>query len=177
VRPGELVLDIGSGYGRVLVYLEQKGFEHVFGLESDFRYFKKNPLSVVCGRGEQAPFKDESFGAVFSIGVFSYILEDQKRMQLSNEIQRILKSRGFLFLSCFMISGDEYHQNKYREGQKEYGTFGIFESDSRGIFRHSRENELRELLNKFRILSWKTRPFMTMNKRPASGVIIEAQKH
>jgi SAM-dependent methyltransferase len=74
VRPGELLLDIGSGYGRVLDYLEQKGFDHVFGLESDFRYLEKNPLSVVCGRGEQAPFKNESFGAIFSIGVLSYFL-------------------------------------------------------------------------------------------------------
>ncbi len=174
MRPREFVLDIGSGYGRVLDYLEQKGFDHVFGLESDFRYLEKNPLSVVCGRGEQAPFKDESFGAIFSIGVLSYFLEDSKRTQLLNEIHRILKSQGFLFLSCFLISGDEYHQNKYREGQKEYG---IFESDSGGIFRHSDEDELRALLNNFHILSWKARPFTTMNKRKASGVIIEAQKH
>lgn len=176
MRPEELVLDIGSGYGRVLDYLWERGFKHVFGLESDFQYLKKNPLSVVCGRGEQAPFKDESFGAIFSIGVLSYFLEDSKRTQLINEIHRILKLRGLLFLSFFLISGDEYHQNKYREGQKEYGTYGIFESDSGGIFRHSDEGELRTLLNNFHILSWKTLPFTTMNKRKASGVIIEAQK-
>lgn len=174
--PEELLLDIGSGYGRVLDYLGNKGFTHVFGLESNFLYLEKSHLSMVCGEGEQAPFKDESFGAIFSIGLLSYILEDSKRELLLKEIHRILKPKGFLFLSCFLISDDAYHQKKYREGRIKYGTNGTFESDSGGIFRHSKENELRELLDNFHILSWKPRPFITMNKRQASGVIIETQK-
>jgi SAM-dependent methyltransferase len=176
VEPGELLLDIGSGYGRVLEYLETKGFKHIFGLESNFRFLAKSQYSIVCGKGEQVPFKDESFGAIFSIGVLSYILEDSKREQLVNEIYRTLKSRGLLFLSCFLISGDEYHQKKYRDGQTKYGTQGIFESDSGGTFRHSQEDELRKLLDNFHIVSWKPRPFKTINGRPASGAIIEAQK-
>lgn len=174
---GELLLDIGSGYGRVLDFLREKGFTHVFGLESHIRYFKKNHLLVICGKGEQAPFKENTFGAIFLIGVLSYILEDIHRQSVFTEMQRILKPQGFLFLSCFLISMDEYHQKKYREGQKKYGTHGIFESDSGGIFRHSEEGELRALLNNFHILEWKTRPFTTMNKRQASGVIIEAKKY
>ena len=79
-------------------------------------------------------------------------------------------------MSCFVISDDDYHQGKYKMGQADHGTYGIFESDSGGIFRHSEENELRELLVNFQILSWKLRPFITMNNREASGVIIEAQK-
>jgi SAM-dependent methyltransferase len=177
VGPGELLLDIGSGYGRVLDYLGKKGFSSVFGLESNLRFLqKKSHLSVVCGKGEKAPFKDDSFGAIFSIGVLSYILEESKRKSILDEIRRILKPRGLLFMSCFVISDDEYHQKKYREGQVNFGTYGVFESDSGGIFRHSEENELRELLDKFDILDWKPRPFTTMNKRQASGVIIEAQK-
>jgi hypothetical protein len=131
---------------------------------------------VVCGKGEHSPFKHESFGAIFSIGLLSYILEDAKRVQLFNDISRILKSKGFLFLSCFLISSDEYHQKKYQKGQTEYETYGIFESDSGGIFRHSKENELRGFLDNYNILRWKARPFITMNKREALGVIIEAQK-
>jgi SAM-dependent methyltransferase len=176
VERGELLLDIGSGYGRVLDYLETKGFKHIFGLESNFRCLARNRSSVVYGKGEQAPFKEKSFGAIFSIGVLSYILEDTKRKQLVNEIYRTLKSRGFLFMSCFVISGDEYHQKKYREGPIESKEYGIFESDSGGTFRHSQEEELRELLVNFQILNWKPRPFTTMNGRPASGLIIEAQK-
>jgi SAM-dependent methyltransferase len=176
VGTGEFLLDIGSGYGRLLDYLGDLGFKHVFGLESNFRFLEQSHCSVVCGKGEQAPFKNESFGAIFSIGVLSYVLEDIKRAQLFNEIHRILKPQGLLFMSSFLISSDDYHQKKYREGQKEYGKYGIFESDSGGIFRHSKEEELRELFNNFHILNWKIRPFTTMNKREARGVLIEAQK-
>jgi SAM-dependent methyltransferase len=176
VEPGELLLDIGSGYGRLLDYLKTKGFKHIFGLESNFRFLAKSRHFIVCGKGEQAPFKEKSFGVIFSIGLLSYILEDSKRTQLLKEIHRILKPQGLLFLSCFLISGDEYHQKKYREDQTKFGTNGTFESDSGGIFRHSKENELRELVDNFHIVSWKPRPFKTMNGRPASGVIIEAQK-
>jgi SAM-dependent methyltransferase len=176
VESGELLLDIGSGHGRLLDYLRSKGFKHVFGLESIVRFIDKNQPTVVCGKGERAPFKDRSFGAVFSIGLLSYILEDLKRTQVVNEIYRTLKPQGYLFMSCFVISGDRYHQNKYREGQIGSGEYGIFESDSGGTFRHSKENELRALLSNFDILNWKCRQFVTINKREAAGVIIEAQK-
>jgi len=176
VDSGEFLLDIGSGHGRLLDYLGQKGFKHVFGLESNFRFLDKSLSSVVCGRGEQAPFKDKSFGAIFAIGLLSYILKESNRKQLVYEIHRTLKAQGLFFMSCFVISNDPYHQKKYREGHSKYGIHGVFESDSGGIFRHSEENELRELLDKFDILDWKPRPFTTMNKRQASGVIIEAQK-
>ena len=177
MEPGEFLLDIGSGYGRVLDYLRKRGFNHVFGLEPDTRFIEKSHLEVVCGKGEQAPFKDECFGAVFLVGVLSYILEDSKRLQLFDEIHRILKKKGNFFLSCFLISDDDYHQKKYQEGHKGYGIFGMFESDSGGIFRHAIEEDLRTLLTHFHIRSWTIRPFTTMNRRKASGVIIEAQKN
>ncbi|MGD9346044.1 MAG: class I SAM-dependent methyltransferase [Candidatus Aminicenantes bacterium] len=173
---GKILLDIGSGYGRLLEYLKGKGFRHVLGLEPDFRFLRRGHFPSVCGKGEQAPFKDESFDAVFSIGVLSYILEDSKRIHLFDEIRRLLKKEGVFFLSCFLISSDDYHRTKYLEGEKKYGTHGIFESDSGGIFRHSGEDELKELLHNFRILRWKIRPFTTMNNREARGVTIEAQR-
>jgi SAM-dependent methyltransferase len=176
VAQDEFLLDIGSGYGRVLEYLRERGFKRIVGLEPDFRFLENRNLPVVCGKGEQAPFKDGCFGAVCLIGVLSYILGDSKRTQLITEINRILKKGALFFLSCFLISEDKYHRKKYREGHKEYGKYGIFESDSGGIFRHSNEEELKSLLNPFDILSWKLRPFTTMNRRPASGAIIEAQK-
>ena len=175
--PEELILDIGSGYGRVLEHLGKRGFKRVVGLEPSFRFPKKGHFPVVCGIGEQAPFRDSRFSAVYLIGVLSYILEDSKRAELFKEIFRILKRQGLFFLSCFLISHDDYHQKKYREGHITSGKYGIFESDSGGIFRHSKEGELRDLLDNFHILSWKTCPFTTMNRRPASGVIIEARKH
>ncbi len=167
---------MGSGYGRVLDYLGDKGFKHTIGLESDFQLLRKRPVSVVFGKGEQAPFKDKIFGAIFLIGVLSYIIEDTQRQSIFDEIQRILKPRGFLFLSCFLISPDGYHQKKYRQGQKKHEKYGIFESDSGGIFRHANEAELKKLLNNLEILEWKARMFTTMNKRDALGAIIEARK-
>jgi SAM-dependent methyltransferase len=146
-------------------------------LEPEFRFLEKSSFPVVCGKGEQAPFKNGLFGAVYLTGVLSYILEDSKRVELLSEIHRILKRRGLFFLSCFLISIDDYHRKKYREGRIKYGTDSVFESDSGGIFRHTRESELKKLLGNFKILSWKTCPFTTMNRRSASGVVIEAQKY
>lgn len=177
MRPRGFLCDIGSGYGRVLQYLRERGFKNVFGLEPNITFLKKRRHPAVCGRGEQAPFKDECFDAVFLVGVLSYILEDSQRLQLFDETHRILKKKGILFLSCFLISNDDYHQKKYREWRKEYGIYGIFESDSGGIFRHAKEEDLKTLLTHFQIRSWAIRPFTTMNRRKASGVIIEARKN
>jgi len=98
---GGLFVDIGSGYGRVLDYLGNKGFTRVFGLESNLRYLEKSHLTVVCGKGEQAPFNGERFGAIFLIGLLSYILEDSKRVRLLNEIHRIFQSRSWRFTAPF----------------------------------------------------------------------------
>jgi SAM-dependent methyltransferase len=139
VDRGEILLDIGSGYGRVLDYLVDKGFKHTIGLESHFQLPQQRHQSVVFGRGEQAPFKEKIFGAISLIGVLSYIIEDKQRQSIFDEIQRILKPRGFLFLSCFLISPDGYHQRKYRESRNKHENYGIFESDSGGVFRHAEE--------------------------------------
>jgi SAM-dependent methyltransferase len=176
VRVGEFLLDIGSGYGRVLDYLRRRGFNQVMGLEPNLEFLYKSKFAFVCGKGEHAPFKNESFGAIFLIGVLSYILEDSRRIQIVSEIHRTLKPQGLLFMSSFLISSDDYHQQKYGEGQKEHGKYGIFESDSGGTFRHSEEEDLRSLLDNFHILNWKQRPFITMNKREALGLVIEAKK-
>lgn len=173
---GEFLLDIGSGYGRVLDYLTDRGFTRVIGLEPDLNLPINRQHLVVLGKGEEAPFQAKTFGAIFLIGVLSYILGNTQRHQICDEIQRMLKPRGYLFLSCFLISPDEYHQRKYQEGQKKYGSYGIFMSDSGGIFRHAEEEELKTLLANFQILEWSVRPFTTMNQREASGVLIEAQK-
>jgi SAM-dependent methyltransferase len=176
VNREEILLDIGSGYGRVLDYLGDKGFKHVIGLESDFQLLGKRHHPVVLGKGQEAPFKKKIFGAIFLIGVLSYVLEDTLRQSIFDEIRRILRPRGFLFLSCFLISPDGYHRRKYREGQNKHEKYGIFESDSGGIFRHTGEEELKKLLGNFQILEWKVRSFTTMNNRQALGALIEAQK-
>jgi len=110
------------------------------------------------------------------VGVLSYILEDERRKALFREIERVLQPKGLLCGSCFLVSPEPYRQRKYRQGRTRFGTDGTFESDSGGIYRHSREADLRKLLDHFDILSWEQERFTTQNQRKALGLVFEARK-
>ena len=171
------ILDIGSGYGRALDFFHSLGFSSLFGLEPDPRFFVEGrSYPVVAARGETAPFRSRSFGAVVMVGVLSYILEDKRREALFKELERILLPDGLLCGSCFLLSPDPYHQRKYRQGRTRFGVDGAFESDSGGIYRHSRAADLQRLLDHFDILHWKRETFTTQNQRQAQGLVFEAMK-
>ncbi len=175
--PSTPILDVGSGYGRALAFFRSLGFSSLYGLEPDPRFFVEgSSYPVAIAKGEAAPFHSGSFGAVVMVGVLSYILEDERREVLFKELERILPPEGLLCGSCFLLSPDPYHQRKYRQGRIRFGVDGAFESDSGGIYRHSRASDLRKLLDHFDILSWKQEMFTTQNKRQSLGLVFEALK-
>lgn len=110
------------------------------------------------------------------VGVLSYILEDERRKALIREIERVLRPQGLFCGSCFLISPDPYHQQKYREGRNRFDKDGTFESDSGGLYRHSHEAEIRKHLGNFHVLSWTRKTFITQNRREALGLIFEGRK-
>ncbi|MCD6454862.1 MAG: class I SAM-dependent methyltransferase [Candidatus Aminicenantes bacterium] len=171
------LLDIGCGYGRLLNHLRIMGFNNLYGVD-----FITEPLhsinyaKVVAANAEALPFKEKVFMGTFLVGVLSNILEDEKRKKVFLEASRISKENGILFVSAFAIN--RYYKEKYEAGIKEFGKYGIFRSNSGGIFRHVSEKEIKELISGagFKIIKFQKLPFTTMHGNPAEGFVITARK-
>ena len=88
------VLEIGSGRGVFLRYLQKLGFDAV-GVDARPRGEQDN--KVVRARVEQLPFPDESFNLIFSNAVFDRELYHQDQLAMVKEIVRVLKHGGIYY--------------------------------------------------------------------------------
>jgi SAM-dependent methyltransferase len=104
---GEMILDLGCGFGgRTLAYQRVTG-GHCIGLEIDPRMagpalrFAKSmeaaDASFAAGVGEALPFANDSFDAVLSYDVLEHVQDPRKTLA---EVCRVLKAGG-RFLAVF----------------------------------------------------------------------------
>lgn len=89
-------LDVGSGTGRAVQYLHERGF-HVRGVEPVEALIKQADPTVreiiQCGRGEALPYPDASFDAVCEFGVLHHV---RKPDLVVKEMLRVARKAVFL---------------------------------------------------------------------------------
>ncbi len=91
---GAKVLELGSGSGGLLQYLEKEGVDCV-GV--DIRPRGGSDVSQVQARVESLPFSDESFDMVLSVQVFDPNVYKQDQGLMLAEISRVLKTDGLYY--------------------------------------------------------------------------------
>ncbi|NVM16714.1 MAG: class I SAM-dependent methyltransferase [Candidatus Lokiarchaeota archaeon] len=136
------ILDLGCGTGRHLLFLLKKGFE-VYGLDGSPNGLEitKNWLiaenlsaELTCQKIEhEFPYIDGFFDAVISIQVMHHNLMKDIMITV-NEIKRILKPEGFIFLTFPLL------QNFYNMLDKmekvETGTYIPLTGEEKGLAHH-----------------------------------------
>lgn len=99
-NPEALLLDIGCGSGATLGYLKQCGGIRSYGIDPSPVLLNRargetDYLSLVRGRGECLPFASAIFDGVIAECVLSITGYDV----VTSECLRVLKNKGYLFLS------------------------------------------------------------------------------
>ena len=84
-----------------------------------------------------------------------------------DEIWRVPKKNGVLYLSDFLICDDERYKEKYSKGFQTFGTWGVYTTNENLIVRHMTRQGVMELLNNFDIQWFEQFNFKTMNQNPA----------
>lgn len=104
---GKRILDFGCGWGTDLIFCLKKGYD-AFGIDISWEKAKFHTLRVqrrnypkfwierfILSRGENLPFKSESFDLVYSNQVIEHVKDPEKCI---SEIFRVLKKGGILYI-------------------------------------------------------------------------------
>ena len=107
------VLEVGSNIGIQLVYLQEAGFQHLYGIELQsyaVELSKSNTkgINIIQGSAFDIPFKDGFFEMVFTSGVLIHISPDDIAEAL-DEIYRC--SREYIW--CFEYYAENYSEIPY----------------------------------------------------------------
>jgi SAM-dependent methyltransferase len=99
---GKSILEVGCGFASEIDSLREARFRvGIDPLAGKWRHYYRNGTNHIRGRGEQLPFKDETFDVVLCFNVLNHV---QSPIASLKEIQRCLKKGGTLLLWVHVFS-------------------------------------------------------------------------
>ena len=174
VRPKARIVDVGCGYGRVLNDLNQLGFQNLTGFDFSEGMIRRGRTQfpaldlreMTAGR---IPLPDQSADAVILFAVLTCIYRDAEQKTLIDEIRRVLRPGGVLYISDYLIGEDERNIRRYEQFAPVFGTYGVFEPPEGAVCRHHTEAYIESLLKEFETLEFFPTVYTTMNGHKAKG--------
>jgi ubiquinone/menaquinone biosynthesis C-methylase UbiE len=168
VKKNSRILDYGCGYGRSLHELSRQGYINLYGIDFSEQMIqrgkKENPhLNLIKNDGRHIPFKDNYFDAVVLFAVLTCIAIANDELCLINEIKRVLKTDGILYISDLLINADQRNIDRYNKYKDKYDSYGVFELPEGAILKHHSENWIAQLIQPFQCLWYKKFEVITMN--------------
>lgn len=116
IKPGERVLDLGCGTGRLYEIFSAQGGSASGGKDKNINYtgidFSENLIRIakekygdrfIVGDILSLPFIDKNFDSVWSIAALHHIPSDELRKRVLAEVKRILKPGGRVIATCWKI--------------------------------------------------------------------------
>ncbi len=137
LRPGQTIIDLGCGNGRLLQFIEkeasnwhQKTFHYV-GLDTSSNLLsearKKYP-GKTFQRGDMTkiPLKDKSADIIFCIRAFHHLPTRNLRQKSLKEIKRVLKPQGILILTVWDLWQKKYFWQLMKALGRSIVSFGKY---------------------------------------------------
>ena len=177
------ILDVGCGYGRILNELAEAGFTDLTGVDSAENMIKRGlreypNLNLVTNPDGKLPFEQNTFDAVILFGVLTCVPDNESQKVLLNDIKRVLKPGGVIYINDFLLNSGFKRWLFYKKAQKETGIYGVFKTYDGATVRHHAEAYILNLLSGFKTLDYQkiVIPTMNGNKSNSFGFIGELKK-
>ena len=148
------ILDFGCGYGRTCDELFGMGFRNIVGVDSSQKMIERGrkeyphlPLKTLTA--DNLPYDPDVFDAVILFAVLTCIPTNDGQRALINEIYRVLRPGGIIYISDYWLQSDELNLIRYNEFKDKYGIYGVFELSEGTIVRHHEKDWILSLLTDF----------------------------
>ena len=174
VKKEDSILDVGCGYGRTLGLLKQEGFNNTIGIDFSEGMIERakelNPdIDFRVMNNSKIDLPDNSADSVILLAVLTCIIDDKEQERLIEEIHRVLKKDGIIYINDFLLNNDERNLNRYNEFKDKYSKYGVFELPEGAIVRHHTKEWIRELLKQFNEIIFEDVEYITMNGNKSNG--------
>jgi len=169
-----IVIDFGCGYGRSLGELFDAGYENLIG-------FDFSPAMIEAARErypaltfEQIesvtiPLPDESVDGALLFSVLTCVPTDEGQRAIINELHRVLRRGGLLYISDLSLQSDERNLTRYARDDGKYGKYGVFDLPEGVTVRHHDPKWIETLTSEFYNVALDDVDVMTMNGNPAKA--------
>lgn len=162
------ILDYGCGYGRSCFQLYDNGYKNIIGVDISTEMIKQaqskaSDISFQYFNGSSLPYADNSISACTLLAVLTCIPTNAGQRTVINEISRVLKKDGVLFVSDYLLQNDSRNQERYKKYQSDFDNYGTFKLEDKAILRHHKRDYIEQLLQGFSIISEKEVGVNTMN--------------
>lgn len=174
VSKQDKVLDIGCGYGRTLNELSTQGFKNLYGIDFSQKMIERGKtdypnLNLSQQNNKNIPFEDNTFDAIILFAVLTCIINDDDQTFLFDEIKRVLKPNGIIYINDFLINTDERNITRYNKYKDKYNKYGVFELPEGALLRHHEVNWIETLTSTFKKVKFKKVTYTTMNGNKSNG--------
>ncbi len=173
LSPQSQIIEYGCGYGRAMRILRTGGYQNLvgfdFALSMITRGKQENPdldLRFLDKPGT-IPFPDESQDAVVISTVLCCIADKRELAELMSEILRVLRKKGVLYITDFLVCEHPRYRDKYAQGMQKFGEWGVYTTNENLTVRHFSAQAILDLLKEFEIEWFEQFDFKTMNQNPA----------
>jgi SAM-dependent methyltransferase len=175
VEPTSQILDYGCGYGRVLDILHSNGYRNLIGVDPA-------PAMIATARQKfpeisfevlqdfrSVDLADASVDAVLLFAVLTSVPTNEGQRAILAEISRVLRPRGILYISDMWLQKDARNLERYAEGEKMHGIYGVFDLSEGVTVRHHEPKWIEELTKGYELLALEEIQVQTMNGHTSSA--------
>jgi ubiquinone/menaquinone biosynthesis C-methylase UbiE len=114
------------------------------------------------------PFPDGFFDAVVLFTVLTCIPGDDDQRAVVNELQRVTRPGGLLYVSDLWLQTDQRNRERYAQFEKS-SSYGVFEVSEGVAVRHHSRPWIAELLSQWEPIAETDIRVTTMNGNEAAG--------
>jgi ubiquinone/menaquinone biosynthesis C-methylase UbiE len=175
------ILDVGCGYGRTLNELYNSGYKKLSGVDFSSGMAAKGIklfpyLHIQKIEKGKLPYSDNSFDSVILIAVLTCIQDDLSQQELIEEIIRILKPGGIIYVNDYLINTDKRNFERYEKYSEIYKNYGVFELPEGALVRHHTESYIFNLFGDFEKIIYEPIVYTTMNGNKSNGFYYMGRK-